>query len=328
MIETRELTRSFSGRVAVERLSVEVHPGEIFALLGPNGAGKTTTLRLIGGLILPDSGSAHVAGVPLTRRRMQEVRASVGFLTEAPGLWERLDVRRNLLVYARLYGVPHPARAVDQALARFGLTDRSSTTTAQLSKGLKQRVALARSMIHDPPVLLLDEPTSGLDPQTARSVRDLILEQRDRGRTIIISTHNLDEAERVANRVGVLQTRLLAVDSPEALRRRLFGQRVRFRMADASRFGHVAVAAGAKALEILADGFSVAVDGAGREVPALVKALVQAGAEIESVVPEQVPLEDVYLRLIDGADRPESGGSAPHESSQGLAGESSRRSAS
>jgi len=299
VIETRELTRSFEGRTAVERLSLDVHPGEIFALLGPNGAGKTTTLRLLGGLILPDSGSARVNGVPLIRSRMQEVRACVGFLTETPGLWERLNVRRNLIVYARLYGVGDPARAVDRALDLFGLNDRASTITAQLSKGLKQRVALARTLLHDPPVLLLDEPTSGLDPQNARLVRELIVEQRARGRAIVISTHNLDEAERMADRVGVLQRRLVAVDSPEALRRRLFGQRVRFRLADAARFGEVVVAAGARDLEVLHDGFSVGVDGNAGEIPGLVRALVGAGADIESVTPEQVPLEDVYLKLID-----------------------------
>jgi ABC-2 type transport system ATP-binding protein len=302
VIETRELTRSFDGRVAVERLSLEVHPGEIFALLGPNGAGKTTTLRLLGGLIPPSSGSAVVAGIPLTRNRMHDVRGKVGFLTEAPGLWERLNVRRNLLVYARLYGVAEPARAVDRALSMFGLSDRATTNAALLSKGMKQRVALARTMLHDPPVLLLDEPTSGLDPQTARLVRDLIVQQRDRGRTIVISTHNLDEAERVADRVGVLQRRLVAVDSPEALRRRLFGQRVRFRVADPVRFGQVALAAGARDMETLADGFTVAVDGSTREIPALVRALVNAGADVESVTPEQVPLEDVYLRLIGDED--------------------------
>jgi ABC-2 type transport system ATP-binding protein len=303
VIETRDLTRSFEGRIAVERLSLDVRPGEIFALLGPNGAGKTTTLRLLGGLILPDSGSATVAGVPLTRKRLHEVRARVGFLTETPGLWERLNVRRNLIVYARLYGVREAAKAVDRTLELFGLTDRASTTTAQLSKGLKQRVALARTMLHDPPVLLLDEPTSGLDPQNARLVRELIVEQRARGRAIIISTHNLDEAERVADRVGVLQRRLVAVDSPQALRHRLFGRRVRFRLADAARFGDVALAAGARDLEVLHDGFSVGVDGNAGEVPVLVRALVGAGAEIESVTPEQVPLEDVYLRLIDDENR-------------------------
>ena len=235
MIEVKGLTRQFDSRIAVEDLSLEVGQGEIFGLLGPNGAGKTTTLRMLAGLISPSSGEATVAGVPLVRERMNDVRAKVGFLTEAPGLWDRLTVRLNLLVYARLYGVDDPARAVSEALGMFDLEDRADSLAAQLSKGMKQKVAIARALLHSPPVLLLDEPTSGLDPQTARLVRELVLALRDRGHTIIISTHNLDEAERVSSRIGVLQRRLIALDTPDALRRRLFGQRVRVRLAGGTR---------------------------------------------------------------------------------------------
>ena len=300
MIEAVDLTRRFGDRVAVEGLSLHVGAGEIFALVGPNGAGKTTTLRMLGGLIAASSGSARVAGIPLTRRRMAEVRGKVGFLTESPGLWDRLTVRMNLLVYARLYGVPEPKRAVERVLGLFGLSDRGSSLAAQLSKGMKQRVALARCLIHDPPVMLLDEPTSGLDPQTARVVRELILERRSRGHAIIVSTHNLDEAERIADRIGVLQRRMLAVDAPDALRRRLFGRRVRFRLGKgAERFGPLTLALGADGLEMHDDGFSVAVGDGAADVPAIVRALVEAGADVHAVMPERVPLEDVYLRLIE-----------------------------
>jgi ABC-2 type transport system ATP-binding protein len=304
VIKTHALTRRFNGRVAVDALSLEVRPGEIFALLGPNGAGKTTTLRLIGGLILPSSGSAEVAGVALTRKRMHELRSRVGFLTEAPGLWERLTVTKNLLVYARLYGIPEPARAVARALDMLGLSDRAAAPAGHLSKGMKQRVALARSLMHDPPVILLDEPTSGLDPQTARLVRELILERRNRGRTIVISTHNLDEAERMSDRVGVLQSRLVAVDSPDGLRRRLFGNRVRVRVAhDATRFAQIAASDGARDVELFADGFSASLTDPGRQVPSLVRALVHAGADVQAVTPDQASLEDVYLRLIEENER-------------------------
>ena len=300
MIEAVDLTRRFGDRIAVEALSLQVNAGEIFALVGPNGAGKTTTLRMLGGLIAPTSGSAWVAGIPLTRGHLHAVRGKVGFLTESPGLWDRLTVRANLLVYARLYGVPEPKRAVEHVLGLFGLTDRGASLAAQLSKGMKQRVALARCLIHDPPVLLLDEPTSGLDPQTARVVRELILERRARGHAIVVSTHNLDEAERMADRIGVLQRRMLAVDAPDALRRRLFGRRVRIRLGDAAeRFGPVAIAAGADGLEMHGDGFSAEVGDGWADVPRIVRALVEAGAEIHAVTPERVPLEDVYLRLIE-----------------------------
>ena len=299
MIETRQLTRRFDDRVAVEDLSLEVRPGEIFALLGPNGAGKTTTLRMLAGLISPSAGTARVAGVPLERARLDEVRSKVGFLTEAPGLWDRLTVRLNLLVYARLYGVPDPEEAVGRALATFGLEDRAGHLAAQLSKGMKQKVAIARALLHSPPVILLDEPTSGLDPQTARLVRELVLELRDRGHTIVISTHNLDEAERLSSRIGVLQRRLIALDTPNALRRRLFGHRVRVRLAAAApQHSEAAVRAGGRDLQLRGDGFSFEVDQAERDTPAVVRALVEAGAEIIAVTPEHAPLEDVYLTLI------------------------------
>ena len=302
MIEVHGLTRHFDNRTAVEDLSLEVHPGEIFGLLGPNGAGKTTTLRMLGGLISPSAGTATVAGVPLVHRRMDEVRSKVGFLTEAPGLWDRLTVRLNLLVYARLYGVRDPERAVTRALARFGLSDRASSLAAQLSKGMKQKIAIARALLHEPPVILLDEPTSGLDPHTARLVRELVLTLRDQGHTIVISTHNLDEAERVSSRIGVLQRRLIAVDTPDALRRRLFGHRVRVRLAAAApQHAEAAVRAGGRDLQALDDGFTLEMENVERDTPAIVRALVEAGAQVLAVVPEQVPLEDVYVALIDDA---------------------------
>ena len=301
MIAARALTRRFEDRVAVEDLSLEVAPGEIFGLLGPNGAGKTTTLRMLGGLISPSSGHASIAGVPLTPARMDDVRGKVGFLTEAPGLWDRLTVRMNLLVYARLHGVADPERAVRAALGLFGLEDRGDSLAAQLSKGMKQKVALARALMHDPPVVLLDEPTSGLDPQTARLVRHLIIDLRDRGRTIVISTHNLDEAERVATRIGVLQRRLIALDTPDGLRRRLFGRRVRVTVtAEPGRFAEIATAAGGMDPQIFHDGFSVDLDGVEEQTPALVRALVNAGASMLAMTPDRPPLEDVYLTLIAG----------------------------
>jgi ABC-2 type transport system ATP-binding protein len=299
MISARALSRRFDDRLAVEDLSLEVAPGEIFGLLGPNGAGKTTTLRMLGGLISPTSGQASIAGVPLVPSRMDEVRGRVGFLTEAPGLWDRLTVRLNLLVYARLQGVRDPEAAVRRALGLFGLEDRAESLGAQLSKGMKQKVALARALMHDPPVVLLDEPTSGLDPQTARLVRDLVIDLRARGRAIVISTHNLDEAERVATRIGVLQRTLIAVDTADALRRRLYGHRVRVTVTgDAGRLAGIAVAAGATDPQVFENGFSVDVVSVEAETPRLVRALVDAGASILSVTPDRPPLEDVYLTLV------------------------------
>jgi ABC-2 type transport system ATP-binding protein len=223
----------------------------------------------------------------------------VGFLTEARGLWERLSIRMNLLTYARLHQLPDPTGVVERALARFGLSDRADSLGAELSKGLKQRVAIARTLLHDPPVVLLDEPTSGLDPQSARLVRDLVLELRTRGHAVILSTHNLDEAERLSDRVGVLRGRFLAVASPTDLRRRIFGARMRVRVhGDASLFVQTVASAGAK--NVSADGSYVTfgLDDIEAGMPAVVRALVQAGAGVVSVTPEDRPLEDVYFALV------------------------------
>lgn len=280
------LTRRFDARIAVDDVSFELAAGEIFALLGPNGAGKTTTLRMLAGLITPSSGTVRVNG-------------SIGLLTEAPGLWDRLTVERNLLVYARLHGLVNPARAVDETLDLFDLADRKHDRAAQLSKGLKQRVALARALLHRPDIVLLDEPTSGLDPESARDVRELILRLRGERRAVLISTHNLDEVQRVADRVAVLSARLVALDTPAALRARLFGSRLLVTLAgDAAQFADLLRPMGN---DVRATGrtLSIGLAEVERAAPGIVRMLVDAGADVVSVGAEEAPLEDVYLRLLE-----------------------------
>jgi ABC-2 type transport system ATP-binding protein len=305
MLSASHLTRRFGDRVAVDDVTFELVPGEIFALLGPNGAGKTTTLRMLAGLIPPTSGDVHVDGEAMTPTASR-LRGRIGFLTEAPGLWDRLTVYENLIVYARLQGVSPPHRAVTRALDLFGIGNRAGDPAAQLSKGLKQRVALARTLLHDPPVVLLDEPTAGLDPESAHDTRALILHLRSQKRTVILSTHNLDEVDRVADRVGVLRTRLIALDTPAALRSRLFGRRVSITVAgSAAQYEAVVRTAGAG--DVTIDGHSMSI-GAGADsdtvlAPAIVTALVEAGARIVSVIPEEPSLEKVYLRLLKDDER-------------------------
>jgi ABC-2 type transport system ATP-binding protein len=208
-------------------------------------------------------------------------------------------VRQNLTVYARLHGLDDPSRAVTDALDTFDLRDRDADPAVQLSKGLKQRVALARTLLHRPSIVLLDEPTSGLDPESAREVRELILRLRQQGRAILLSTHNLDEVERVADRVAVLRSRLVAYDTPAALRTRLFGARVRVTLATAAApFRPALESTGFP--DVRADGatLSIKVDDARARAPEIVRALVNAGAPVESVAPEEAPLEEVYLKLL------------------------------
>jgi ABC-2 type transport system ATP-binding protein len=301
MIAAEGLTRRFGSRTVVDNVSFAVARSEIVALLGPNGAGKTTTLRMLAGLIAPSAGAVTLDGVVLTRTTGSLLRSRLGFLTESPGLWERLTVRENLAVYARLYGLAAPRSAIDRALAAFELAEHDSARAGELSKGMRQKVALARALIHNPTILLLDEPTSGLDPEITRSVRRLLEERRSAGCSILISTHNLDEAERLADRVAVLQGRLIALDRPASLRRRLTTGRLVVRIAGnpadwleiARRFDPGASIDGSALVLRLGD--------AERQTPELVAALVTEGARILEVQPETPALEDVYLHLMGGA---------------------------
>ena len=309
MLTASHLTRRFGSRVAVDDVSFELVPGEIFALLGPNGAGKTTTLRMLAGLIEPSSGTVHLRTHALSPHSASRLRGQIGFLTEAPGLWERLDVRRNLLVYARLHGLPNPVQAVRDALDAFGVLDRADEVAGQLSKGLKQRVALARALLHNPSVVLLDEPTAGLDPESAREVRELIVRLRDKQHTVVLSTHNLDEVERIASRVGILRTRLIALDTPAALRARLYGARLRVTLGQAAApFVGTLVASGFGDVRVDDSVLSVAIDQGPASAPLIVRRLVEAGASVYAAVAEEPRLEEVYLRLLDGEGR---GASAP-----------------
>jgi ABC-2 type transport system ATP-binding protein len=235
----------------------------------------------------------------MTPASAPKLRARIGFLTEAPGLWDSLTVRENLEIYARLYELAAPRRAVDEALALFDIRDRARDRPSELSKGLRQRVALARSLLHKPRIVLLDEPTAGLDPESAREVRELVLGLRGEGRTVLLCTHNLDEVDRVADRVAVLRTRLIAAGTPQALRERLFAPRILIRLRqEASRFEASLRGAGITDMTTDQRQISVALNGTPLSTPDLVRQLVQWGAEIEAVVPEEPPLEDVYVRLL------------------------------
>jgi ABC-2 type transport system ATP-binding protein len=302
VISAQAITRRFGDRVAVEDVTFEVRGGEVFGLLGPNGAGKTTTLRMLAGLIPPTSGAVSVFGQAFTRANGAALRSRIGFLTETPGLWEHLTVEDNLLVYARLFGIARPDLAVERVLRPFELWDRRADRVALLSKGMKQKLALARALVHDPEVVLLDEPTANLDPQTSRTVRDLLLDLRGKGRAIVVSTHNLDEAERLSDRVGLVSRTLIAVGEPAALRREVFGRRLRVRLAGTSPaladLAAIAARAGGHDVRIDGSDLSMVLDRPDTGAPGVVRALVEGGAEIRAVFDEEPALEDVYLKLL------------------------------
>jgi ABC-2 type transport system ATP-binding protein len=298
VIQTRALTRRFDDRLAVDGLTLTVHAGEVVSLLGPNGAGKTTTFRMLAALLIPTSGDVTISGTTLTPASADTWRSRVGLLTEAPGLWERLSVRWNLRTYAALHGVDDQAGRVAAAMDAVGITDRADDRAGALSKGLKQRVALARAIVHDPPVVLLDEPTAGLDPASARHVRDLIRQLRDERRAVLVSTHNLAEAEELSDRIAVLNTRLLACDTPRRLREERQGAVVVVEV-EGEAAAWTTVAQGLLGPTAVADGSTLTLRLANHDdVPDIVSALVTAGARIRRVEPRHPSLEDAYLALV------------------------------
>lgn len=301
MIETRELTKNFDDTVAVENLNLEVKEGEIFALLGPNGAGKTTTVRMLACLIAPTRGRATVAGCVIGKEN-QEIRAQVGILTESPGLYQKLSARQNLDYFGRLYGLHRLERdrAVKRYLEMLGLWERRDEAVGGFSKGMKQKLAIARALLHEPRLVFLDEPTSGLDPEAAKIVRDFVAELKSEGRTIFLCTHNLDEADRLADRIGVMKQRLIQVDTPLNLKRRLYGRRVIIRLR-AVRDQDLAVARAMPIVkQVQQDGNRLifGIEDPDIMTPIVVRELVEGGAEIQSVTEERHSLEEVYLNLV------------------------------
>ncbi|MGI9006023.1 MAG: ATP-binding cassette domain-containing protein [Streptosporangiaceae bacterium] len=304
-ISVRDLTKRFGERVAFENVSFEIGYGEIFGFLGPNGAGKTTTVRTLGTLISPTSGSATVAGIPLTSDNGTEIRRQIAVMPESPGLYLRLSVAENLRCFADLYGVADVRGRIDRSLAAVGLADRAGDACGTLSKGLRQRVALARALLTEPRVLFLDEPTSGLDPAAAHVVHDLITDLGRRGVTIFLTTHRLAEAERLCDRVAILNTTLRTIGRPDELRERLFAHTLAVRTARPVPAPE-RVFAGLPAVTSwradAASAYTLAVSDPDAAAPALIRALVGAGADVLSVGESQHSLEDVYLELV-GDDR-------------------------
>lgn len=298
MIETFNLTKKFNNLIAVEDLSIQVKKGEILGFLGPNGAGKTTTIRMLAGIIAPTKGYAVVAGLR-TDKEVENLHEVIGILTEAPGFYERLTARENLLYFARFYNIDVVSQ-VDKYLRKMGLWERRNDKVGTFSKGMKQRLALARALVHEPEVLFLDEPTAGLDPKSAREVRGLIMKLKEEGRTVFLSTHNLEEAEFLCDRVAVFRTRLVVLDTSQNLQNRLFQRQVIVELEEINE----RIVKAAKNLD-----FVQSVEKDGRQLiielrdfdknrPELVRCIVESDGKIQSVFEKKHSLEEIYLTLI------------------------------
>lgn len=299
MIEAYGLTRKFGELMAVEDLSLEMAEGEVLAFLGPNGAGKTTTIRMLSGIISPTSGYAVVAGRRINEK-VEQLHEVIGLLTETPGFYNHLSARRNLEFYARFYNNLNIDRQIEKYLKTMGLWERREDKVGTFSKGMRQRLALARALLHEPQVLFLDEPTAGLDPEVAREVRELIRRLSEKGRTIFLSTHNLAEAELLCHRIAVVRTQLLALDTAENLRQRLFHRQVVVRLESVTDIIMETVAKLPFVQQLKQDENQLLVELSDPESnrPELVKSIVEAEGRVIAVSEERHSLEEVYLSLI------------------------------
>ena len=300
-IEVEGLARTFGSVRALDGLTFNVAAGEVFGVLGHNGAGKTTLVRLINGVLAPTSGSAHALGFDASTQG-DKIRRQTGVLTETPSLYERLSARDNLKIFAGFYDVPNPDQRVDEMLRLFNLTDRAKDKAGGFSKGMKQRLALARSLVHDPQILFLDEPTAALDPEAARGVTALIESlSRESGRTIFLATHNLDEAQRLCTRVAILSRgKLLALGTTAELGHQLwnalwldFDLRAPL---TTEQMAMVRTIDGVRDLQ--ADGDKLAAQVSDEaHIPAVIAAVAASGGAIMRVNPREHSLEDIYFEL-------------------------------
>ena len=302
MLRATGLGRRFGELWAIRDMDLEVHRGEVLGLLGPNGAGKTTTVRLLAALIEPTEGTASVDGLDVVRQP-DEVRATVGILTETPGLYEKLSASANLDFFGRLYGLDAATRAerIERYLRLFSLWDRRDDTAGGFSKGMKQKLAIARALLHEPSVVFLDEPTAALDPEAAWIVREAIESIRRSGRTIVLATHNLYEADRLCDRVAFVRGGLLRVDSPADLRDSIGRRGVEVELGGEPAPALATAAervAGVAGVELLDHRLMVHATDPRGVAPALVRALVAAGADIIEVHERATSLEQIYFEVM------------------------------
>jgi ABC-2 type transport system ATP-binding protein len=302
MIIIENLTKKFGEIIAVEGLTFQVKEGEVFGFLGPNGAGKTTTIRMLCCLISRTSGEARIGEYHIGKAADSlQIRKMIGLVPDNVGLYDDLTAFENLDFYGKLYEVSEGRRKenIERFLKMLELWDRKDAQAGSFSKGMKQKLALARALVHEPKILFMDEPTANLDPESAKTVRDFILEIKKQGRTIFLNTHNLDEAQRLCDRIGIIKTKLLTIGTPEQLRESLSKPKTEIRLAQVT---DAMVSAFRKLIknkiEISGNKLNIDVTDPDKENPSIIAAITSAGGQIREVTQLVPTLEDVYLQIV------------------------------
>ena len=302
MIDAENLTKKFGDLTAVDNVTFHVGEGEIFGFLGPNGAGKTTTVRMLCCLISKTSGNARIGNYEIGNEADSlKIRKIIGLVPDNVGLYEDLSAFDNLDFYGKLYGCPPQRRKenAEQFLKMLGLWDKRDAPAGTFSKGMKQKLAIARALVHEPEILFMDEPTANLDPESSKTVREFILELKKEKKTIFLNTHNLDEAQRICDKIGILNTKLVAIGTPEELERSVRGRRTVIQLDQIND----AILSALKRLSLsnmTVDNNKLTVDVANpeKENPPIVREIVMAGGNVQTVTVSTSTLEDAYLKLV------------------------------
>lgn len=302
LIKVKGLTKKYGNNVAVDNLSFQVRKGEVFGLLGPNGAGKTTTVRMLCCLISKTEGRATIGDYDVfDKEDSMKIRKMIGIVHDNVGLYETLSAFENLLFFGRMYEYPEPQlrENIEKYMKMLDLWEKKDKPVASFSKGMKQKVAVVRALVHEPELLFMDEPTVNLDPEAAKVIRDVILELKKENRTIFLNTHNLDEAQRICDRIGVLNTRLIALDTPRNLESAIGSRRTEFVLEELNSSIMGAVKA-RKPRNVNVEGNTIIVEMADpdKETPTIVNAIVGAGGKIKSIKETGTSLEEAYLKLV------------------------------
>jgi ABC-2 type transport system ATP-binding protein len=303
MIDIKNLTRKFGDVTAVDELTFHVDAGEIFGFLGPNGAGKTTTMRMLGCLISKTSGEARIAGYKIGDvADSLQIRKMIGLVPETVGLYEELSAYENLDFYGKLYECTKQERKqnIEYYLKMMGLWDKRNQPVGDYSKGMKQKIAITRALTHNPKLLFLDEPTANLDPESSRMVRNFILKLKQEGKTIFLNTHNLDEAQRICDRIGIIKTKLLAVNTPGQLEKSVWGSKTVIQLEELNDSILAALKnLNPKNLTLEENKIFIEVANPLKENPDYAKAIVMAGGRIQSIVQLNPGLEETYIKVIN-----------------------------